>query len=247
MDAEWRDGTYAEFAKVPLECLTVLDEKRLCGEGEGGLGYKIEELNGLSTPLVPYGGLRDVGLQAGETVIVAPGTGNFGQAAVRIALAMGATVVAVGRSEEKLAGIKNLDPKRIATVPITGHVEADTKALKAYGPINVYLDISPPEAAQSTHIKSCILALKQGARVSLMGGIRGDVGVPYTWIMRNNIQLRGKWMYEREDITLLVKMAEKGLFELKGGKVKAFGLEDWDEAFTAAEGARLGENVVFVP
>lgn len=243
MRGEWRDGTYAEYAKVPLESCTVLDEGRLCG----GLGYSIEELAWISPPLVPYGGLRDVGVQVGETVIVAPATGSFGQAAVRVALAMGANVVAVGRNKAALESIKRLDSRRIVTVPTTGDVEADTAALKAHGPIDVYFDISPREAAQSTHLKSCILALRQGGRVSLMGGIREDVGVPYAWLMRNNIVLKGRYMYEKGDIRQLVGMVEKGVFDLRGGKVRGFGLGEWDEAFTAAEKAGVGESVILVP
>ncbi len=43
----------------------------------------------LGTCLVPYGGLAQGGLKAGETVLVSGATGNFGRAAVAVALAMG--------------------------------------------------------------------------------------------------------------------------------------------------------------
>ena len=243
---EWRDSTYAEYAKVPLEACTVLHEKRLCGE----YNYKIEELAYISTPLVPYGGLRDVGLQPGETVIVAPATGQFGQAGVRVALAMGAKVIAMGRNKSVLESLSRLSsPGRVVTVPITGDVQADTAALKAHGPIDVYFDISPPAASGSTHVKSSIMALSHGARVSLMGGIREDVGVPFTWVMRNNISLKGKWMYERSDIQTLLKMVEVGVFDLRtmGAKVRRFGLQDWDQAFTAAADGGAGDTVVLMP
>ena len=251
MRGEWRNSTYAEFAKVPLEVCTRLDEEKLCSEK--GCGFSIEELTASFAPLVPFGGLKDVGLQAGETVIVAPATGNFGQAAVEVALAMGATVIAMGRNKEVLAQIADMHPGRVFTVPITGDVQADTAALKSHGPIDVFFDISPPQAAQSTHFKSCMMALSHGARVSMMGGIRDDVGVPYTWVMRNNITLKGKWMYERSDIRALVNMFEKGVFALGDGgrgekkKVTGFGLDEWDQAFTAAEKAGVGDSMVFVP
>lgn len=73
MRGEWRDGTFAEYAKVPLESCFALDEGRLTGSiRDGGLGYEVEQLAYITSLLVPYGGLRDIGLQAGETVIVAP-------------------------------------------------------------------------------------------------------------------------------------------------------------------------------
>ena len=61
MHGEWRDSTYAEYAKAPLENCIPLDEKRLLGPVEdGGLGYSVENLAYISALLVPYGGLRYV-------------------------------------------------------------------------------------------------------------------------------------------------------------------------------------------
>jgi D-arabinose 1-dehydrogenase-like Zn-dependent alcohol dehydrogenase len=93
MTGEWRDWTYAEYAKVPLENCHPLDEERLLGKVEnGGLGYEIEDVANAMGPLVPYGGLVDIRLQPGETIIIAPATGLFGGRAVEVALAMGARV-----------------------------------------------------------------------------------------------------------------------------------------------------------
>lgn len=61
MYGEWRDSTYAEYAKAPLENCFPLDEKRLLGPvDDGGLGYSVENLAYMSALLVPYGGLRYV-------------------------------------------------------------------------------------------------------------------------------------------------------------------------------------------
>jgi NADPH:quinone reductase-like Zn-dependent oxidoreductase len=93
MHGEWRDWTYAEYAKVPLENCFPLDEARLLGSVEtGGLGYSLENLTQIPRLLVPHGGLADIKLQAGETIIIAPATGMFGGRAVEVALAMGAKV-----------------------------------------------------------------------------------------------------------------------------------------------------------
>lgn len=40
MEGEWRDGSFAEYAKFPLENVFALNEERLFGK----LGYKIEDL-----------------------------------------------------------------------------------------------------------------------------------------------------------------------------------------------------------
>ncbi|MCJ1406547.1 hypothetical protein MMC19_000613 [Ptychographa xylographoides] len=252
MHGEWRDTTYAEYAKMPLENCYVLDEKRLLGSvGDGGLGYRVEDLAYISAMLVPFGGLRDINLNVGETVIVAPATGSFGGAAVFVALAMGAKVIAMGRNAEALAKVAALS-ERVGTVQITGDVQAEVKALQKFGRIDAFFDISPPEAAKSTHIKSCILSLRHGGRVSLMGGPRVDVPFPYAAITHRNLQLKGKWMYEREDIAALIKMIEIGVLQVGANAgikvVGKFPLEKWDEAFTAAEQHnRMGTYALIAP
>ncbi|KAM6505283.1 hypothetical protein FSOLCH5_014513 [Fusarium solani] len=139
MKGEWRNGCWAELVKVPAENVHVLNEQVLTKQ----LGYNIEDLGFISTLAVPYGGLSDIGLKPGETVIVAPATGNFGSAAVLVALAMGAgKVIAAGRSQEKLQDVLNGTGDRVAIVPITGDVETDTAAMQAHGPIDVLVETS---------------------------------------------------------------------------------------------------------
>ena len=252
MHGEWRDSTYAEYVKAPLENCIALNENRLLGRAEeGGLGYSVEDLVYIAALLVPYGGLRDIKLETGETVIVSPATGSFGGAAVKMAHAMGARVIAMGRNIDALKGIAT-SLERVEAVPITGDVLADTKELKKFGTIDAMFDISPPEAAKSTHLKSGILALRKSGRVSLMGGIREDISISHHVVMHNNLQLRGKWMYERDDIGALIKMIEIGALKLgeKAG-VKAVGkftLEEWEKAFdVAAENPGMGLVVVIAP
>ena len=247
----WRDGSYAEYLRAPLENVFALNEERLLGSPGAGsnLGYKVEDLMSMAEAIVPYGGLRDISLQPGETVIVAPATGPFGGAAVRVALAMGARVIAMGRNQDVLKKLATHD--RVDYVPITGNMEEQTEALKKFGPIDAYFDISPPEAAASTHFKSCMLALKHSGRVSLMGGIGEDISIPARFIMVFNITIKGKWMYERDDVLLMIKMVESGVFKLGPDAgmnvVGKFSLEQWEEAFKlAAERNKPGEKVVFV-
>ena len=255
MHGEWRDSTFAEYAKVPLENCNVLDEKRLLGPvADGGLGYRVEELGYISTLLVPYGGLKSIDLKVGETIIVTPATGAFGGAAVLTAVAMGARVIAMGRNRAALERLKRTAAfgERIETVPITGDMQADTIALKKFGAIDAFFDISPPAAAGSTHMKSCILALTHGARVSLMGGFQGDVGIPHSVVMHKNMMLKGNWMYTRGDVMELVKMVERGMLKLgesNGQKIIGkFALEDWSSALNlAAENPGMGELTLFAP
>ncbi|XXH03696.1 hypothetical protein Hte_010102 [Hypoxylon texense] len=244
----WRDGCFAEYAKAPLENCYALDEPRLCG----ALGYTLHELIYLNYMLVPFGGLRDIRLEPGETVIVSPATGGYGGAGVQVAIAMGARVIAMGRNEEELARLKahvlkNTPRASIETVQMTGDEMADASALKAFGPVDAVLDLSPPQAAKSSHVRSAAWALRRGGRVSLMGFTENPM-IPT--VIGRNISFKGKLMYEREDIVLFLKMLERGLFPRGKDLVdtKVFPLEDWKEALDAgAEYMGIGKYVTFAP
>lgn len=239
---EFRDGTYAEYARIPLENLHRMPE---------GSQYSNPQYLHMVRACVPFGGLTNLGgvdLQAGETVVIAPATGHFGGSGVEVALAMGANVVAMGRSTEGLQRLeKNLAEygRRLKTVQITGDVEADTAAI---GPVNCYLDLSPPVAANSSHIRSCFLALKPRGRVCLMGGIHGDLTIPHGKIYRQNIQITGKWMYERSAPRKILQMVENGLLRLDRTTIHTFGLEQLEEACDDAAGRiRPDELTVLIP
>ncbi|KAI0471020.1 hypothetical protein GGR56DRAFT_678298 [Xylariaceae sp. FL0804] len=238
-EGEWRDGSYAEYVKVPLENCYALDESRLLGDpAQGGLGYKVENLAYMAELAVPFGGLRDVGVKAGDKVIVAPASGAFGSAAVLGALALGARVVAMGRNRETLEPLTKLGPEGRVTIALnTGDVEADAKKLLEDGPADVFYDISPGAALRSTHFKSCTLALRRGGRVSLQGA-HHELAFPMAAVMFNDITIKGKWMYERADLRLMIRLVELGYLKLgaAGGirLVGAFPLARFADAFEAA-------------
>ncbi|PWY66494.1 GroES-like protein [Aspergillus sclerotioniger CBS 115572] len=258
MGTEWRDSTYAQYARVPLENCFVLDEKRLLGSpSDGGLGYDLDGLLYMAVQLVPYGGLRAVGVSAGDRVIISPATGSFGGTAVQIALAMGASVVAMGRKGEVLERLRSFfapqyGEDRIQTVRMTNDVQEEVTALARSGPADVFFDISPPQATGSTHVKSAILSLGHSGRVCLMGGQTGDQAIPPQAVMHRNLTIRGQWMYGRQEVLHLIRMVESGALKLgrdAGSRtVGSFPLEQWQQAFDlAAERAGPGERVVLTP
>ena len=247
----WRDGSYAEYVRVPLENVFPVDEKRLMGKVEdGGLGYEMDDLMPLFNMLVPYGGLRDVGLSPGETVIIAPATGGFGGAAVKVALAMGAgKVIVMGRNKEQLAKLVKEGKGRVVSVKMTGDGEEELEELRKHGDADVFFDISPPAGQDSSHFKAGILALRPKGRVSLMGGQLQDMKFPIRKIMHQNITLKGTWMYDRTQVKELVKMMESGILKMRDGEgmkvVGTFGLQDWKEGFDVAAEAG-GKGVVLL-
>ncbi|RSL72384.1 hypothetical protein CEP54_000961 [Fusarium duplospermum] len=215
---EWRDSTLAEYAKLPVENCHPLDEKRLFGGvKDGGLGYTLDDLTHLFSMLIPFGGLADVDVKAGDTAIIAPATGRYGSSAVHVALAMGAKVIAIGRNATVLSQLSSINPTRLKTVQITGDIDKDTKALsEAAGPgsADVFWDMSPPGAGKATHLTSSLNVLKEGARVSLLGSVASGVSFDYMQIMFKALTIKGTWMCTREQTKRLIRMAETGVLPL---------------------------------
>lgn len=99
--------------------------------------------------LVPYGGLLAGELVAGETVLISGATGDFGSAAVTVALVMGAgCFVAPGRNQQVLNDLEDRFGPRLRTVPLSGDQDQDRTrmAAAAPGPIYLVLDLLPPSA-----------------------------------------------------------------------------------------------------
>ncbi|KAH8702476.1 chaperonin 10-like protein [Talaromyces proteolyticus] len=249
MQEVWRDGTFAEYAKVPLENCIPLDKATLCHS----LGYSTQELMYIGHLLVPFGGLRDINIEPGETVLIAPATGTYGGAGVQVAIAMGARVIAMGRNEKELARLKDhvlrgSPNANIHTLKMTQDETTDAVALQELGPLDAVLDFTPPHGSESPHLRSAIKALRRGGRISIMGFNKNPM-VPWIFVAKD-ISMKGKLMYDRSDIVQFIKMLQAGLFPRDKNFVdaKTFKLEEWKEAFdVAAEHTGIGKLVSLIP
>ncbi|MEH1889264.1 MAG: zinc-binding alcohol dehydrogenase family protein [Nostoc sp.] len=231
LQKHFRHGPFAEQILVPTEnairigSLDEADAARWCG---------------LNTFLVPYGGLLAAKLQAGETILISGATGNFGSAAVAVALAMGARcVVAPGRNDKTLEDLTRRFGDRLRPVKLLGNEEDDRERMRqaAPGPIDCVLDILPPSVSTTT-VRAAIMTVRPYGRVVLMGGVGmlGGAGLelPYPWIMRNCITVRGQWMYLPEAAIRLVGLIRSGLLRLDNFDVTVFDLDDANKAVAHA-------------
>ena len=146
-----------------------------------------------------------------------------------------ARIVATGRNEEVLADLEHRLGDRVRTVKMSGDEEEDRRRMQqaAGGPIDVVLDLLPPEASPSW-VRAAALAVRPHGRVVLMGGLREDVALPYAWMMRYGIEVRGQWMYPRDAVRRLAGMVRSGQIRLDGLEVAEFPLERINEAVAHA-------------
>jgi alcohol dehydrogenase len=223
----YHDGAFAEQVRVPTESVSLIgaidpaDAGRWCG---------------LGTLMVPYGGLLAGRLLAGETLLVNGATGSFGSAGVAVGVAMGAArVVATGRNEKSLASLERRFGDRLRTVRMSGNEEEDRRQMRqaAGGPIDCVLDLLPPIASASW-VRAAVLAVRPYGRAILMGGLGTDVQLPYSWLMRNCIEVRGQWMFPRDATARMVGLIRTGQIRLEDFEVAEFALDDVNEAVTFA-------------
>ena len=68
----------------------------------------------------------------------------------------------------------------------------------------------------------------------LMGGVRQDIPLPYGWLLRNGITLRGQWMYRREAVARVIALVRAGLLDLQASAITCFDLRRVNEAVAHA-------------
>jgi len=223
---DWPEGTLAELAVAPVSVVTPIPAALD--------GVPSERLSVVTRCLVPYGGLTRGRLAAGETVIINGATGDFGQAAVQVALAMGAgLVVAAGRNRTVLDRLASFD--RVVSVRLTGDLEADTAALRAAtgGGADLGFDMVG-QATDTTATRATLDALRRGGRLVLMGSAQVPLTIDYTALMMTNREILGHFMYPASAPAHLLDLAAAGLLDLDAIALTTFPLAELDPAMDAA-------------
>ncbi|KAH8656321.1 hypothetical protein BGZ61DRAFT_486650 [Ilyonectria robusta] len=236
MQGEWRDGSLQQFQKVPLENVYALDEQRLFKEQ----GYSPAVLHCIAHYSVAAGALLEVGgVKVAETVVIGPSGGSFGGLAVEVALSVGANVIALGRSEAKLAAMKQKlgSNSRLSYVVMTDDDVADTAAILKSTPngagADVYNDWTPGGMEKSPYLLPAVKTLRRNGRVVLSGGSSGNVNIPYSFVVLKNLKVLGQWMCERKTVEQLIRMIEQGQLKVgmeSGAELAVFTLDQHHEA-----------------
>ena len=227
LQTHFRNGPFAEKMLIPLENAAPLEHMD---------DIDPVKLSGLMMPLVPYGGLLAANVQPGQVVMINGATGYFGSAGVAVALAMGVErVIAPGRNQDRLDDLVNKLGTRVRPVLLSDDETTNKQriAQAAEGPIDCLLDMLG-QTQDATPTRRGILAVRPEGTVVLMGGVNADVGIPYGYVMHNNIVIRGQYMYPRHAPLLLAGLIRAGLLRLNTFSTHAFPLEDVNSAIQYA-------------
>ncbi len=227
LQGDWPDGSFAEYAHMPASVLTkVPNEARVA----------MPRLATFGKFAVPYGGLNGIGLAAGETLIVNGATGNFGSAAVLLGVALGCTrVIAAGRDAKALEAIVGKAGPRAEAVILTGDVAHDVASLRdaAGGGADAAIDLVG-RASDANATLAALRSLRRSGRLSLMGSMTVPLPLPYGEMLANDWTVQGRFMYPRDTMARLLRLAAAGTLACDAVEVSALPLADLPEAMAVS-------------
>ncbi|EEU35778.1 uncharacterized protein NECHADRAFT_82192 [Fusarium vanettenii 77-13-4] len=255
MQGEWRDGSFQQYQKVPLESCHLLNTNRLIKD----LGYNLLELTTIILYTVAGGAMLEIAnLQVGQTVVIGPATGSFSGAAVELALVCGANVVAIGRTKETLAELKEKlgNPERLKYAVMTGDVDSDAAAILRLTPdgkgADVFNDWTPGWIEKPLFLQAGLKTLKAWGKVVLSGAAWGSADIPYAESIHNNWQVIARWCCTRATLTRVLDLINQGQLKIgksTGGEFTTFEqVEDVERAKEhASKNGRFKQYTVLLP
>jgi alcohol dehydrogenase len=222
--ANWPDGALATHMLLPAENATSI-ERALNRTS-------MDTLTRLGWFGTAYSAFERTNFRAGRTVSVLGANGLLGVCAVLLALAMGASrVVAVGRSDAKLARLGALDSRvETATEPPTG----------------IDLAIGAASGNDPSFIERSLPGLREGGAMVILA----TPGKPpsISSLVGRNLSIHGSMWFPRKTISTLVDMIASGVLNVDCISSHGYALDDIDAALAhAAAGAAPFEQVVVRP
>jgi alcohol dehydrogenase len=240
VQADWRDGSLAEYALAPVAAITPADGLEI---------FDTAQLAVLNRFIVPFGGLLRGRLAAGETLVVNGATGAYGTAAVLLGVAMGAArVVAAGRNEAALDAVSRAGGRRVVPVRLSGDVQADAASLRAAvgGGVQIAFDMVG-RARDANATLASLNSLGRGGRLVLMGSMTTPLQLSYSDVVRNDWEIIGQFMYPAGAYRRLIGMLRSRLLDISVIRPVTFPLAALPEAAEAAAKASNLECVVVQP
>ena len=236
---DYPNGTWREYGDFPASVVMPIDNT-------DGIGSST--LAAIAKLIVPFGGLRRMELKAGETVIINGASGYFGSAAALLAISMGANVILTGRSQDKLEKIASAikaPVERYRVVAQTGDLETDVGALKQAFGNGAHKALCMVGQAKDSHSTLASLnALNFGGQLVLMRSASAPLSIDYNLMLVNNWEVKGNFMYTKEDYLALITMVKSGLVDLDTIPLQQFPLGDIESGIEAAKALQGLDSVI---
>ncbi|CAH9142964.1 unnamed protein product [Cuscuta epithymum] len=213
-------GGLAEYCVVPAHGLAVLPST---------VPYTESAILGCAV-FTAYGAMAHAAeVRPGDAIAVI-GIGGVGSSCLQIAKAFGASqIIAVDVQDEKLEKAKSLG----ATDTINALNEDAVKKIKEItGGMGV--DIAVEALGRTQTFGQCVQSVRDGGKAVMIGltlsGAKGEVDINH--LVRKQIKVIGSYgARARQDLPKLIKLAERGIFNLSAAVSRKCKLEEAAEAY----------------
>ncbi|KAL0332586.1 UNVERIFIED_CONTAM: Succinate-semialdehyde dehydrogenase (acetylating) [Sesamum calycinum] len=227
-------GGLAEFCVVPAHGLTVLPNS---------LPYTESAILGCAV-FTAYGAMAHAAQVHPGDAIAVIGIGGVGSSCLQIARAFGASeIIAVDVQDEKLQKAKTFG----ATHAINARKEdAVAKIKEITGGRGV--DVAVEALGRPQTFSQCVQSVRDGGKAVMIGltlsGAKGEVDINH--LVRRQIKVIGSYGGRaRQDLPKLIKLAERGIFNLEAAVSRKCKFEEAGQAYKDLdEGSIVGRAVV---
>jgi 6-hydroxycyclohex-1-ene-1-carbonyl-CoA dehydrogenase len=223
------DGAYAEYAKIPAKDLVKLP-----------MEIPLEEASIISDAMsTPFHALKNrAELRPGDSVAIY-GIGGVGLNAVQIAVALGASVIAVDKIDEKLEYAKELGASEIINVNNENPVKAIRRITN--GGVDVAVEaIGVPEVMRMAYD-----SVRWGGRTVIIGYSHKEVCISAATLMFREKEIYGSLGCRIVDYPPLVDMIRRGKLKLLVSDKMP--LEKVNEALKMLKEGKVKTRAIVIP
>ena len=225
------DGGFAQLVRVPESCLVPVPD-----------GVELEEASIFGCPMgVALRALRDVAeVRSGETVLVTGAGGGLGVHAVQIASALGARVMAVTTSSDKVERLERLG---VAEVILADELDFSEFALALTEDRGV--DVVA-DTVGSAVFRSSVRSLAQFGRIVVLGEVTGErASINLAELLFRDAKVATSTGAGPRHITEIGDMVVSG--RIRPVVSEKYALEDAATAYSLMRGNQTFGRVVLVP
>ena len=223
-------GGHAEFMKVPVRTLVPLPDELSFAEGAAvacGTG-------------TAYGALRRMKIAGGDTLAVF-GQGPVGLSATVLGAAMGARVIAVETSPERMKLAKDFGADAVVDASKDDPVKAILELTKGQG-ADLALECSSAASARQAAVR-CVKTWGTACYVGEGGDVKLDVSPD---LLRRQVTLIGSWTFSAMGMLECARFIADQRIRLEDIFTHRWRLEQADEAYRSFDTQTTGKGVFLI-
>jgi len=208
------DGGFAEQARVPARC---------CWAAPDAIS---DDALLLSEPLaVVVHAVKRGEPRAGEATAVL-GVGNLGLLAIQVLKSRGCNVLAVGRSDRRLALAAELGADAVATS--AGDLASSARSFSGREGVDLVVETAGTPEAVERAVELC----RPGGRIVLTGLPHEPSALNFFWVVRRELRIIGSMIY-RGEFPETLRLLESGAIRVDRLLTHRFPLGEIESAFRA--------------